>query len=109
MKNNCFYLLMHIIISNLYLKIGCINWQAHGNFSESNLTLIQTEVNACKVKLMLGTMTDVSAAKYLSDTFNAAWEPAWNVAVAKLNLTSNSDMVVVGYAFKFHWIWLNDR
>jgi hypothetical protein len=46
-------------------------------------------------------------AKYISDTLNTAWDPAWNVFVFELVGDPTVDAVVVGYAFRDHWMWFN--
>jgi hypothetical protein len=46
-------------------------------------------------------------AQSISETLNAAWDPAWNVFVFELVGDSTPDAVVVGYAFRDHWMWFN--
>jgi hypothetical protein len=51
--------------------------------------------------------------KVISDKLNAAWDPAWNVAltvtIADLitNTTGDFRNVVYGYAYNQHWLWYN--
>lgn len=49
------------------------------------------------------------AAKNISDILNKAWDPAWNVVLISQSLGVDTvKSVVYGYAFKEHWLWLND-
>jgi hypothetical protein len=51
--------------------------------------------------------------KYISDKLNAAWDPAWNVALVYINgdltlhQTADFRNVMYGYAYNQHWLWYN--
>jgi hypothetical protein len=51
--------------------------------------------------------------KTISDKLNAAWDPAWNVALVStvqdlaFNSTADFRNVVYGYAYNGHWLWYN--
>lgn len=94
----------------------CINWEAYGNFTDDNITIIRGYVqNNFPFSTSTSTLTgntDTSIADFtvrMSDYLNGLWDKAWNVVVS-LNsdqVHPNLDTIMYGYGFRKHWIWIN--
>jgi hypothetical protein len=84
------------------------NWQASGTFTDSNLTDIQNTIQNNIPSFVTGDSNSnlMEFAVNLSNAFNSAWNPAWNVFVLQL-LDPTVDVILFGYAFNNHWIWIN--
>jgi hypothetical protein len=89
--------------------VHCMQWQAASNISAANHTFIWSTIQSSLAYVQnSGPNTNLSAfAKNISDTLNSAWDPAWNVFAFQLVGDSTLDAVVVGYAFRDHWMWFN--
>lgn len=44
----------------------------------------------------------------ISNDLNTLWSEAWNVFVCGL-FNQDRDAVVYGYAFRGHWLWINNK
>lgn len=92
--------------------LHAMNWQAMGNMSSSNLTIIWNfiDTNFSSVKANKNILVDNSLQKFataMSNYLNALWDPAWNVVLATYKVGINADTVLSGYAFREHWLWIN--
>jgi hypothetical protein len=94
-----------------FFLLGCvcsINWQGAGNMSASNMTFIWSTINANIPNYVSAAKTNLSQfSVVLSNAFNQAWSPAWNVFVFEL-LDPSVDAIFYGYSFNGHWMWFND-
>ena len=88
-------------------------WQASGQrqggwfggekASGPNLPQLYTEID--KVRDNFPDVTSIAPMTgNLSMALNALWDEAWNTMTAKL-IDLTTDCVVVGYAFRSHWMW----
>ncbi len=50
----------------------------------------------------------LAMALAISNDLNDLWDEAWNVFVCSL-FNSERDAVVYGYAFRDHWLWINNK
>jgi hypothetical protein len=99
-----------LILLCLLGGVRCVQWQAASNISAANHTLIWSTIQSGLTTYVpnAASSTDhTDLAKYISDTLNNAWDPAWNVFVFELVGDPNLDAIVVGYAFRDHWMWFN--
>jgi hypothetical protein len=99
-----------LILLCLLGGVRCVQWQAAANISAANHTLIWSTIQSGLTTYVpnAASSTDhTDLAKYISDTLNTAWDPAWNVFVFELVGDSTLDAIVVGYAFRDHWMWFN--
>lgn len=87
--------------------VSCSNWQAKGSFTDQNITYIYNQIDTCIANKNSGAILVSDFARIISDALVAAWDPAWNVFVTKLT-NYDTDSVVFGYAFRDHWMWLNN-
>lgn len=85
-----------------------LNWQAAGNMSASNMTIIQGYINANFSMGEENLNTLPGRVGPFSDYLNGLWAPAWNVVII-YNGKSNEkfDAILYGYAFRDHWMWIN--
>jgi hypothetical protein len=103
-------LVSFLVVVCLLGGVRCVQWQAAANISAANHTLIWSTINAGLTTYVpnAGSSTGHSdLAQYISDSLNAAYDPAWNVFVFELVGDPTLDAVVVGYAFRDHWMWFN--
>lgn len=101
-------------MTTLLLSGNDLNWQATGNFTESNTTDIWTYLNA-HINFSWpdpgvqdkGDTRIVKFTEDLSTHLNNLWAPAWNVVAVYISDKTNADTVLYGYAFRDHWMWYN--
>jgi hypothetical protein len=99
-----------LVVVCLLGGVCCVQWQAAANISAANHTLIWSTIQSGLTSYVpnAGSTTDhTDLAKFISDNLNNAWDPAWNVFVFELVGVTTLDAVVVGYAFRDHWMWFN--
>lgn len=102
-------MLLGICLCLLLAAVSGQNWQSHGNFSESNLTLINSTIKAAVALYQADTTSNADLfCKNISDTLNAAWETAWNVVVFEPGPSRYLSAIVYGYAYNEHWLWFNN-
>lgn len=101
-------LFVMFILSLFNLTNGQKNWdgwQGSGNMSQSNITEIRSAINNNPIT---PTTTDEqidAIAQTISLRLNSLWNPAWNVAIA--HNYPFFEVVLYGYAFRDHWMWIN--
>ena len=92
------------------------NWQASGEGRngwpgqpsdnlEPNLPTAYAIVDTAIADHSATNRTDLMA-RSISDGLGRLWDDAWNVAIVKLDGV-DVNLVVFGYAFRFHWLWHN--
>jgi hypothetical protein len=99
-----------LVVVCLLGGVCCVQWQAAANISAANHTLIWSTIQSGLTSYVpnAGSTTDhTDLAKFISDNLNNAWDPAWNVFVFELVGDTTVDAIVVGYAFRDHWMWFN--
>lgn len=95
---------LKVCIAILLLIVGTVqlDWQARGNWSQSNITDMWIYIDS-----NLPTASDYDAfVQDFSKFLNDKWDPAWNVYVA-MNTINTDDTVFYGYAYRDHWLWYN--
>jgi hypothetical protein len=103
-------LVSFLVVVCLLGGVRCVQWQAAANISAANHTLIWSTIQSGLTTYVPDSFSGTDhtdLAKYISDTLNTAWDPAWNVFVFELVGDPTTDAVVVGYAFRDHWMWFN--
>lgn len=85
----------------------CANWQSYGNFTSDNITFIKTTLDNGLSRVATSSLSEYLLPTVISDALNTAWSQAWNVVVVGTADPLN-DVVLYGYAFRSHWIWLNN-
>jgi hypothetical protein len=96
-----------LVVACLLGGVRCVQWQAASNISAENHTLIWSTIQSgltTYVPDAASSRNHKDLAGYISDTLNSAWDPAWNVFVFELIGDSTLDAVLVGYAFRDHWM-----
>jgi len=75
-----------LVMCYLSQEIYTLNWQAHGNLSESNITIINTKIAELTslINAQSNPMPYSTAASNLSEYLNSLWDPAWNVFISKI-------------------------
>jgi hypothetical protein len=99
-----------LILLCLLGGVRCVQWQAAANISAANHTLIWSTIQSGLTTYVPDSFSGTDhtdLAKYISDTLNNVWDPAWNVFVFELVGDPTVDSIVVGYAFRDHWMWFN--
>lgn len=85
-------------------------WQSYGNFTPDNITLMLGKIDLAVQSLAYPDYI----INNISDELNAAWHPAWNVAVVlnsydpQYPVVNDFRNVFYGYAFRGHWFWYNN-
>jgi hypothetical protein len=77
--------------------VRCVQWQAAANISAANHTLIWSTIQSGLTTYVPDSFSGTDhtdLAKYISDTLNTAWDPAWNVFVFELVGDPTTDAVV---------------
>lgn len=98
-------LLVALVLLALALPTLQLDWQSHGNMTESNMTQIRALIASNPVPSGAQAPEIDNVAQNVSTNLNNLWDPAWNVIIYSLN--TNVDAVVYGYAFRGHWLWFN--
>jgi hypothetical protein len=99
-----------LILICLLGGVRCVQWQAAANISAANRTLIWSTIQSgltTYVPTAASSTDHTDLAKYISDSLNSAYDPAWNVFVFELVGDPTVDAIVVAYAFRDHWMWYN--
>ena len=84
---------------------SCLDWQAAGNFTSDNLTVLYTMINSVDPSELTSSLS--MNATTISDELNTLWDPAWNVVIVYYGDGNNYDSVLYGYGFREHWFWFN--
>ena len=96
-KAYCWVLLL------LLAQLQAADWQASGSFEAEMLAFVKDTIETAHESTAL----TPTKAVYISRTLNGEYDPYWNT-VSGVITDSTKDCVLFGYAFRGHWIWINN-